>query len=81
MRLEVVTYRTLLTITTERGFLYHGWVQSDRDRNPVYDPATAVRKCMEGRRVALFKQLPGADRTLGTVRSHGVPRHGRATGG
>jgi hypothetical protein len=64
-------------ITTERGFLYHGRVKSDRDRNPVYHPAKAVRKCMEGRRVIVFKQRPGADRRLGTERSEFEPRYGQ----
>jgi hypothetical protein len=46
-----------VTIAKDRGFLYHGYVKSE------------VRKCMDGRRVILFKQQPGADRKLGTARS------------
>jgi hypothetical protein len=66
---DVVKYDTKLTITTDRGFLYHGSVLSDRDRNSGYDPANAVTECMDGRRVILFKQRPGADRKLATLRS------------
>jgi len=62
---DVVKYDTTLTLTKDGGDDYHGSVMSDRDRNPVYDPATGVRKCMEGRRVILFKLRPGADRRLG----------------
>ena len=72
-------YDTTLTITHEGGPTgpcptgvprercvdWHGLVKSDRDRNPEYHRANAVRKCMEGRRVILFKQRPGADRRLG----------------
>jgi hypothetical protein len=72
----VVKYDTKLTITHDRGAFYHGKVKSDRDRNPVYHPARAVRKCMEGRRVILFKQRPGADRRLGTDRSDFRPGYG-----
>ena len=67
---EFVKYRTQLKIITDRGHLYHGSVKSDSDRKPTYDPAQAVRQCMEGRRVAVFRQRPGADRKLGTRRSH-----------
>ncbi len=70
-------YDTKVTITHEsrafgpchpgvpagRCVLWHGDVQSE------------VRKCMEGRRVVLFRQLPGADRKLGTDRSHFVRRY------
>jgi hypothetical protein len=73
---EVVKYDTELTLTKEgqpRG-LYHGHVMSDRDRNPEYDPAKGVRKCMVGRRVVLFKLRPGADRRLGTDRTEWGPR-------
>ena len=73
---EVVKYRTQLTITTDRGFLYHGWVRSDSDRKPGYDPVHAVRNCMEGRRVVLFKQRPGADRRITTMRSQFRPDYG-----
>lgn len=85
---EVVKYRTRLLITTERDFLHHGRLLSDRDRNPGYDPAHAVRKCMAGRRVTVFKQRPGADRKVGTRRSYlgrglgiwGAPRFVKAPG-
>jgi hypothetical protein len=73
---EVVKYDTKLTLTKEGGGgggLYHGWVKSDRDRNPEYDPAKGVRKCMVGRVVVLFKLRPGADRKLGTDRSEWGP--------
>jgi hypothetical protein len=73
---DVVKYDTKLTITTDRGFLYHGRVQSDRDRNPGYDPAKAVRECMEGRRVILFTKRPGADRKIDTLRSQFRPDYG-----
>jgi hypothetical protein len=39
---DVVKYDTKLRVTKERGLFYHGWVKSDRDRNPEYDPANAV---------------------------------------
>jgi len=71
-----VKYDTKLTVTRDRGAFYHGSVLSDRDRNPVYDPAKAVRKCMEGRRVILFKKRPGADLRLGTDRSNFRPDYG-----
>ncbi len=70
---EVVKYRTQLSITTDRGFIYHGWLVSYRDRNPRSD---LVRKCMEGRRVTVFEQRPGTDRELGTARTEQV-RHRR----
>ena len=70
---EVVKYRTQLTITMDRGFLYHGWVKSDSDRKPGYDPANAARNCMEGRRVTVFEQRPGADRRFATARSQFRP--------
>ena len=78
---DVVKYDTELTITTERGFLYHGSVLSDRDGNPGYDPAKAVRECMDGRRVILFKQRRGADRRLATLRSEFRPDYGRGDWG
>jgi len=53
----VVKYDTQVTVTKDRGGFYHGSVKSE------------VRKCMEGRRVVLFKRRPGADRKLGAVRS------------
>jgi hypothetical protein len=68
----VVEYNTKLTITTERGFLYHGSVWSGRT------------ECMDGREVTLFKQRPGADLILATFQSEFVPRYpgkrGRAGG-
>jgi hypothetical protein len=69
-------YDTKLTITTERGFRYHGWVKSDRDSNPAYHAANKFKKCMEGRRVTLFEQRPGADRKLAKARSRFTPRNG-----
>src|SRR4051812_49750221 len=73
----VHTYDTNLTITTERGFWYHGGVLSDRDHNPGYNRANKFRRCMEGRRVTLFKERPGADRKLATDRSEFAPRYHR----
>ena len=71
----VVKYDTKLTLTKEGGGrlagLYHGKVLSDSDHNPGYDPANWVTKCMDGRRVVLFKRRPGADRRLGSDRSGG----------
>ena len=66
----VVRYDTELTITTERHSWYLGDVLSERDHNPGYDPANAVRKCERGRRVIVLKQVPGADRKFGTDRSN-----------
>jgi hypothetical protein len=66
---EVVKYDTTLTLTKDGGRNYHGFVWSDRDLNPRYDPAAAVRKCMKGRRVVLFKLRPGPDRRLGADRT------------
>jgi hypothetical protein len=66
---DVVKYRTQLTITTDRGSIYHGWLVSDSDRNPGYDRAHAVRTCMQGRRVVVFKQRPGTDSKLATGRT------------
>src|SRR4029453_16657455 len=59
----VVKYDTTLMIThegccTEPLTLWHGRVLTDR------------KECMGGRRVILFKRQPGADRKLGTDRSH-----------
>jgi hypothetical protein len=73
----VVKYDTELTIGGEGSparTLIHGSVLSDSDHNPGYEWTNAVRKCMEGRRVVLFKRRPGADRRLGSDRSH-VSRH------
>jgi hypothetical protein len=61
----VVEYDTTLTLTKDRAGNYHGRVKSK------------VRKCMDGRRVILFKLRPGADRKLHTVRSDFVPRYGK----
>ena len=65
----VVTYDTRLQITTERGFLYHGNVLSDSDRDREWHPATAVKKCERGRRVVVFNKVRGRDRVLGHRRS------------
>jgi hypothetical protein len=65
----VVKYDTELTISVDRGRLYGGYVRSDRDGFPGFDSANAVKKCEQGRRVALFKRRPGPDRKLGTARS------------
>jgi hypothetical protein len=54
---DVVKYDTTLFLTKDGGSNYHGSVESE------------VRKCMEGRRVVVFKLRPGADRKLGTERS------------
>jgi hypothetical protein len=59
---DVVKHDTKLTIThevqkTDHGVLWHGGVRSE------------VRKCVEGRRVVLFKERPGADRKLGSDRN------------
>ena len=56
----VVKYDTKVTISADRGFLYHGSVKSE------------VTKCERERRVVLFKQRPGADRELGTDRTGGL---------
>ena len=52
-------YQTRVTIAKE-SCCYHGRVYSE------------VRKCLDGRKVVLFKQRPGADRRLGKARSHFV---------
>ena len=64
---DVVKYDTKLTLFAAAGPQYWGWVES------------AVRKCMEGRKVVLFKQRPGADRRLGKDRSfiYGADQHGQ----
>jgi hypothetical protein len=51
-------YDTEVTITKDRGFLYHGVVNSE------------VRKCVRGRRVILLKKRPGEDRKVGHARSN-----------
>jgi hypothetical protein len=55
------TYNTKLTISEDRGHLFHGRVTSG-----------GRKKCEVGRLVTLFKQKPGADRKLGAVRSDRV---------
>jgi hypothetical protein len=57
---DVVEYGTNLTITreghtTDRGVLWHGGLRSGGDR-----------KCVEGRRVVLFRERRGPDRELGS---------------
>jgi hypothetical protein len=61
---DVVKYDTKLSGHRERGRLYHGAVESE------------FQKCMEGRRVVLFKKRRGADRKLGTDRSEFDPDAG-----
>ena len=75
---DVVKYDTRQQTTTERGFLYHGWVLSDRDRNRKFPPRRLrSRKCESGRRVVLFKKRPRADRELDVLSE---ARSGRASG-
>ncbi len=59
----VPTYGTHLTITADRGPLFHGFVKSE------------VRKCEDERRVVLFRQRPGPDAELGTDRSEPTSHH------
>jgi hypothetical protein len=59
---DAVKYNTKLTITheghhTNRGVLWHGGLRSE------------ARKCVEGRRVVLFKERRGPDRKLGNDRN------------
>jgi hypothetical protein len=68
-------------VAAGRCVLWHGSVMSDRDRNPGYNPANAVTKCMDGRRMILFKRQPGADRKLGTARSQFRPDYGEGSWG
>ena len=75
---DVVKYDTELTIRKEmtngkEHGRFSGTVWSERNPNSVYAPdrRNLVRKCMNRRRVILFKQLPGADRKLGADRSSG----------
>jgi hypothetical protein len=63
-------YDTELTIRKEHGS-FLGTVWSERVPNSVPDRENLVRKCMNRRRVILFKQRPGADRKLGADRSSG----------
>jgi hypothetical protein len=53
----VVKYDTKLTITDEGGDLWHGGLKG------------GGRKCVEGRRVVLFRERRGADRKLGSDRN------------
>jgi hypothetical protein len=61
-------YDTEMTIRKEDGRVL-GTVWSERI--PGADRSNLVRKCMNGRRVILFKQRPGADRKLGADRTSG----------
>ena len=60
----VVKYDTQVGMYPWRGGLYDGYVKS------------TVTKCMEGRRVVLYKQRSGADRKLATARSAFVSSEG-----
>ena len=51
---KVTIHRDKSTI----GPYFHGSVESK------------VRKCMDGRRVVVFKRRPGADQKMGTARTH-----------
>jgi hypothetical protein len=62
-------YDTALTIRQEHPGRFVGTVWSERV--PGADRSNLVKKCMNGRRVILFKQRPGADRKLGADRSSG----------
>jgi hypothetical protein len=66
---DVVKCDTKLTIAKGQGRLYHGRVISGVPVDDGVGFTPEVRKCMEGRRVVLIKQRPGADRKLGTSRS------------
>ena len=60
-RPEVVKYDAKVTIHRIKagaGPYFHGSVESK------------VRKCMDGRRVVVFKKRPGADQKMGTARTH-----------
>ena len=60
-RPEVVKYDAKVTIHRIKagaGPYFHGSVESK------------VRKCMDGRRVVVFKRRPGADQKMGTARTH-----------
>jgi hypothetical protein len=54
------TYNTKLTITQDQGAPGHTF---------IHGFVVSRKKCEVGRRVTLFKQRPGADRLIGTVRS------------
>jgi len=60
-------YRTHLTITADRGPLFHGFVDVRGGED--------VRKCEVERRVVLFRQRPGPDAELGTDRSEPTSHH------
>ena len=64
---EVVKYDTELTITADRGPLFHGFVDVRGGED--------VRKCEVERRVVLFRQRPGPDAELGTDRSEPSGHH------
>jgi hypothetical protein len=53
-------YDTEMTIREEHG-RFSGTVWSERIPISVPDRENLVKKCMNGRRVILFKQRPGAD--------------------
>jgi hypothetical protein len=55
-----------LTIFHESNLLFYGEVRRGQ-------LSSEVRRCQGGRQVTVFKQRPGADRKLGTNRSHGKP--------
>ena len=63
----VPTYGTHLTITADRGPLFHGFVDVRGGED--------VRKCEVERRVVLFRQRPGPDAQLGTDRSEPTNHH------
>ena len=65
---DVVKYDTEVTITKDRDIVW-GQVESK------------VRNCHKLRRVVLFKQRPGADRKLRTVRSSAHQFHPLAGAG
>jgi hypothetical protein len=63
-------YDTEMTIREEHG-RFSGTVWSERIPISVPDRENLVKKCMNGRRVILFKQRPGADLKLGADRTSG----------
>ena len=68
----VPKYDTELTIRqTQEDGPFLGTVWSERVPLSLQDRENLVRECMNGRRVALFKQRPGADRKLGIDISSG----------
>jgi hypothetical protein len=84
---DVVKYDTKLTITHEGHHSPHcGEPPPKTSRRPSCvlwhgGVESQVRKCMEGRRVTFFKQLPGADRTIATMRSVFRPDYGEGIWG